>query len=128
MATTVVMPLADYPEQSRVLGPAAVPTGITQVMFSVQRNTPADVTIWPSAAVTISLVVEVSYDAGSTWRPLMNFVASGGQVIDKDTGVAAPVSAGVCTLDQPGLSGRQVRGTLTIAGGTLRSSASVTTL
>lgn len=128
MATTVVMPLADYPEQSRVLGPAVVPAGITQVMFSVQRNTPADATIWPSAAVTISLVVEVSYDNGGTWRPLMNFASSGGQVIDKDTGLAAPISAGSCTLTQPELSTRQVRGTLTIAGGTLRSSASVTTL
>lgn len=125
--TTTPFPLATYPAGTRNFGPIAVPNGLSGFNVSVQRCTDADPTIWPSAAVTVRLDLQFSYDGGNTWTPIGDNSAGpaqGGIMTNEKTGAQYP--AWVCGWrfkpDEP----THLKGQITVAGGPIRTSLSVT--
>lgn len=124
MAQTTLFPLVNYPNGTRAFGPTSIGDAITLITLAVQRCTDADLTIWPNATTTLSLTVQQSNDAGTTWRDLAGFTAQGGIALNDD-GTQAPTSF-ISLQPNPGTS-RQLRGNVTVAGGPLRSSGTLTT-
>jgi hypothetical protein len=124
MAETVVLPLANYPNQTRNFGPITIADSVTVVDFKVQRCTTATPTIWPNASTTLSIMQEISLNGGVSWMPLGgNFSAGGGIQAGKGGVGELAYSQGGGYL--PVGVNRQVRGTVVIAGGPLRTTASV---
>lgn len=121
MASVGVLPLADYPAQTRNFGPVAIGDTVTSVDFSVARCTTATPTIWPSPSVTLTIALEISINNGP-FTSMGGFTAPGGIGLDK-FGNEATVSRGGGGL--PAGINRRIQGTIIIAGGTLRSSATV---
>lgn len=123
MASTVALPLGNYANQTRVVGPFNVADGVTSMDFSIARCTSADLTIWPNASTTLSVKPEVSCDGEVTWIECGAFTSAGGIATGKN-GQEAPFTIGGGSLPPPvnGVT-RRGRFTITIAGGPLRSSA-----
>ncbi len=116
MAVDITLaPLATYPSGARAYGPAALPDSATRLTFKIARCTTATPTIWPSSAVTVLLVVEIF--ANGVWEEHLRLNAAGG-IVSK-FGVEAQYTAG--GFDLPADTNRQIRGSVTIAGGSLRS-------
>lgn len=121
MASTLVLPLANYPVQSRAFGPVAIADGLSKFAMTIQRNTSADPTIWPSPGVTVALQLNVSVN-GQAAQPWCGVQDSGGLRVRNGVevpvaSIQAPIPAGV---------NRTVSGAITIAGGALRTSATLT--
>lgn len=123
MTTTTVLPLADYPNGTQSFGPVAVADGVTVINLSLTRHTTATPTIWPNASTTLNLSSEISTDGGTTWRSFAGFGSNGGTAFNDDGTESAASSI---TLSLPAATNRQIRGTVTIAGGPLRSSGIIT--
>lgn len=123
MSSVQVLPLANYANGVHgPLGPVDIADNVTSVDFSIQRCTTATPTIWPNASTTLDVLPEVSLDGGSTWIEAGRFTSAGGIVHDK-TGGETQFTRGGGGL--PAGTGRKYRVTATIAGGPLRSTATV---
>lgn len=111
------IPLADY-SGTITIPSSAVPDWVSRVALTVARSTSATPSLWPDAGVTLAMDVEISMDAGASWRPLASFSARGGVQTDKAGAEAA--ECGLSLVLPPG-PGRRLRGAATIAGGVLRT-------
>lgn len=117
LSRTQAIPLADYPSGARALPETSVLDAATVFYFEIARCTSADPTIWPDAATTLSLDLEISYDNGATWRDWAGFQDGGGIVMFK--GAERAVSTLKAPME-PGAN-RRIRGTVTITNGPLRT-------
>jgi hypothetical protein len=76
---------------------------------------------WTNALSRISWTIDISYDSGATWTPLVAGSAPGGAAIDPSTGLPYVYSEIGAPLPQPENPNRRMRGSFTVSG------ASVTT-
>jgi len=123
MASVQVLPLGNYANGTRTLGPLDVADDVTSVDISIARCTTATPTIWPNASTVLTITPEVSVDGGATWIEAGKSVSAGGIAISGRTGQEVAVSRSGGSL--PAGVNRKYRVTVVIAGGPLRSSATV---
>lgn len=124
MASVQVLPLANYSNGTRNAGPIDIASDVTSIDFSVQRCTTATPTVWPNASTTLEIIPEVSLDGGSTWIEAGRSFSEGGISTFRGVEVAFAKSGGYVP-PQVGNTTRQYRVTTIIAGGPLRTSATV---
>ena len=84
MTTVTVLPVAVYSAGAHAVGPVAIGDTVTSLQIAVQRNTLADLTIWPLSTDTIAFDIQVSFDGGVTWQQWFNGSDSGGRHVNKD--------------------------------------------
>lgn len=120
MATIATLPLATYPAGTTSIPEFAIADALVRMSASCQRCTSADLTIWPLATTSIS--VSIDFWDGSQWIVGI-FVWSdvGGQRTGK--GVDQPTSNASWLL--PVGVGRKLRGSITVSGGPIKTSATV---
>ncbi len=122
MAVYTVLNRNSYPAGHHSYGPVAVPVGTTELILRMARfdrkpngslrdewgeirdalDNPQDV---------VRFAVEISQDAGATWRPLVGGTAHGGILLDKN-GDPAEFSVVRVLVPQPDNADRRVRGYL----------------
>jgi len=109
----------------RNYGPVVVPDGLSgEVTMVLARKTTATPTYW-DAGVGINLMSWISIDGGATWATWLGFTNTGGIIISARDGSEAAES-GVSRVLPDGV-GRQLKLTLTVTGGRLRSALTVST-
>jgi hypothetical protein len=107
----------------RNYGPVAVPDGLSgEVTMVLARKTTATPTYW-DAGVDISLMSWTSLDGGATWQTWLGFASTGGLIISTRDGSEAAESSASRVI--PAGTGRQLKLTLTVTGGRLRSALTV---
>lgn len=123
MSSVTVLPLGNYANGTRVMGPIDIANDVTSVLFSIACNTVANPTIWPNVTTVLDIKPEVSVDGGLTWIESGRSVTPGGPHLNKTGGELQTVASGG-NLPPPvnGIT-RQYRITTIITGGPLRSSA-----
>ena len=125
MGNTFNLPQASYPTGSHAFGPWAVPSGLTGCQLLIARCTTGTPTIWPSATQQISFLMDCSFDGGASWyNGLFGWTDVGGIKLDNDSAEQAVAPVRFHHTPAP----THVRGTLTITGGPILTSASFTTL
>lgn len=106
------------------MGPVDLASDVTSVLFSIQRCTTATPTIWPNVSTTLEIIPEVSLDGGASWIEAGRTTNVGGISLFKGTELAFSMSGGYLPAEVNGVT-RQYRVQTTIAGGPLRTSATV---
>jgi len=124
MASVQVLPLNNYANGTRNFGPIDVASDVTSIDFSIQRCTTATPTIWPNTSTTLTITPEVSLDGGTTWIEAGKSENQGGISFFKGNEVAFSRSGGFIPPEVGGVT-RRYRLTTVIAGGPLRTSATV---
>lgn len=125
MASIQVLPLGNYANGTRVMGPVDIADNVTSVLFSIACNTVANPTIWPLVTTVLDIKPEVSVDGGLTWIEAGRSVTPGGPHTTKSGGELQTVmSGGSLPAPASGIT-RQYRVTTIISGGPLRASATV---
>lgn len=128
MATQVtIAPLNTYAAGTYPFGPIALPNGTHGFNVSVQRCTSANPTIWPSSTTTLQFDLQFSCDGGKTYSKLGENSAGpslGGIITDPKTGQEVPAWV-FCWRFSP-VDATHVKGVITIAGGSVKTSATVT--
>lgn len=127
MSSVSILPLANYANGTQVLGPIDVASDVTVIDFSIQRCTTPTPTIWPNASTTLVITPEVSLDGGVTWTEAGKSTNEGGISLFRGNEVAFARSGGSIP-PQVGGTARKYRVTTVIAGGPLRTSATVEVL
>lgn len=115
-------------EGSRTIGPVAIPSGLTECQISINRDN------WLDPAVTLKLTIDLSLDGGVTWNtpaaacvPFpVGLEAQGGEVVDK-FGQVVHTSITAAPIPQVGNANRRVRALLTVAGGSIPTTVTITT-
>ncbi len=125
MASVQVLPLNNYANGTRVLGPIDVADDVTSIDFNIQRCTSATPTVWPNAATTLDITPEVSIDGGLTWVESGKSTNVGGIQQAKGGGELAFARSGGSIPSAANGITRQYKVTTVIAGGPLRTSATV---
>ena len=126
MSSTTVLPHGTYAVGTQLLGPAAVATGLTQASLALDRGE------W-LAGGTLALTIDLSLDGGVTWNSPhpdvdpypVGLTAEGGVALDKH-GVAYTQTILTVPLPQPASTTRRIRATVTIAGGPLTTTGTLT--
>jgi hypothetical protein len=124
MATVTVLPVAVYPAGAQAVGPVAIGNTVTSLQIAVQRNTLADLTIWPLSTDTIAFDIQVSFDGGVIWQQWFNGSDSGGRHVNKDGSEAQFMY--VQGSIAPG-TGRQMKATITFSAN-IKTGATVTVI
>lgn len=125
MATVQVLPLGNYPNGTRELGPVDVASDVTSILFNILCNSSTQPTIWPNVTTVLTITPEVSTDGGVTWVEAGKSVTPGGPHTSKTGAELQSVLSGGSLPPQVGGTLRQYRVTIDITGGPLRPSASV---
>lgn len=122
MARTTVLPLANYPAGTRVIGPVALGDALSRLRIEVQRCTSAAPTVWPSADARLATRWEISLDGGATWGDWIVTEDLGGISVSPKTGLEVPL----LTIDgqMPAGTNRQLRATIDLSA-VIRTSAVV---
>lgn len=115
-------------EGSRVIGPVNIPTGLTSVKIEIDRDN------WTDPAIKLTLKIDISLDNGATWNnPPADCVpfpvgleAEGGVVLDKN-GQLVHTSVVAGPLPQPSNPDRKARANITVTGGSIPTTVTITT-
>lgn len=116
----VVLNRGNYPNGTRQIAARDITDDITQVGISLARCTSAEPTLWPNATTQIVATTEVFVDG--TWRTVST-ISSGGGIDEIEPGIESPETMMLFSIP-PG-TGRQIRGTVVITGGPLRTEVSI---
>lgn len=110
MASTVVTipQLTVTPGAPRTAGPVTIPTGLTFAKIAIDRNASGGLNSLTSASV-LTLLIEISYDGGSTWGLLIQSTQEGGA---STIGLTGPST----DIPDPTNPNRRARGTVTAVG------------
>ena len=121
MATSsVVIPVGNYSSGTTTFGAVTAPAGTTTISFLLDR------TLWSSSSVGVAFLLEICGDSGVTWQALAAATAVGGSVVPLP-GQSAPTTSGVAATVAPPLpAGVLVRGSMTVANGTIHTSGTLT--
>lgn len=124
--TAQILAPGTYPANEYHLGPAAVPVGISNLSFTFDK------TNWTDPAITLDIIVDISFDGGVTWNPQPDsvpfpygFTAEGGGT-DKFGNPLTAVTGAPSFVPQPQNAQRRVRATVIVAGGAIQTSCSLT--
>lgn len=118
MADVSVLPLANYPDGTQTFGLASIADNITQIILKFARCTTATPTIWPNETTILVFKSEISIDGGNRWDGISGFTAQGGIAFDR-FGAELPFTLSL--LIPPAGINRQIRGSLVVTGGPLRT-------
>jgi hypothetical protein len=116
--TDNALPVSTYAVGTYNFGPTAVTVGATSFTAYI------DATLHTDAGVTVTLEIDISYDAGATWKLLCSGSGVGGAVTGP-SGVTEPRWYFRTTLASTADSNTQFKGSLTIAGGSLVTSVGI---
>jgi hypothetical protein len=116
----VVLPLASYPEGNTNFDPVAVPDDAISVRFQMRRCTAAASDIWPDAETFGHVDTEISIDGGA-FETLQNGNVEGWGAIQQNKFGQDITHMWFDGVDLPAGVNRQMRGTLFVADGPLRS-------
>lgn len=120
-----LFPLATYPNGTYSFGPYATPSGINGIKATFARCTSADPTIWPLTSTRISIELVCSYDGGVTYDPaILGWSQGGGIITDSKTGEEKAFTNASWTADPPPT---HVKGAITVTGGPIKTSMTLTT-
>jgi hypothetical protein len=125
MPTVTILPAATYPPGTRSFGPATVPQNLSHYLLTFDK------TSWTDPSITMEVTLDLSLDGGVTWNtpatdvvPFpVGFTAEGGGT-DKFGNPYTEVTRDG-GIPQPGTTDRRVRGSMTIAGGSITTSATL---
>lgn len=117
-----VIPLANYPTGQRTFGPFSVPDTAQFLYFEVARCTSVDPTIWPNESTKLRLAFEGRVVGQPDWTPAGAFEAQGGIHVRRD-GVELTLTTFRVSL--PPLANRELRATITVEDGPLRTEGSI---
>jgi hypothetical protein len=124
MSSVQVLPLGNYANGARELGPVDIADDVTSILISFARCTSASPTIWPNASTILTITPQVSVDAGASWVECGASVSPGGISFFRGNEVAFGQSGGGIPPAVNGVT-RQYKCTVNIVGGPLRSSVTV---
>jgi hypothetical protein len=119
MIVTVV-PLATYAAGTYTIGETAISDSIIQLKAAIARCTGSAPNIWTSSSVEFRAAFD--FFDGSAWTNNLYFFSDAGG-IRVDHGADLPASYAIWHL--PDGVGRKLRGSVTITGGSLRSSVTI---
>ena len=116
----------NVPVGSRNFGPVTIPDGLAQVTLRLARKTTATPTFW-AAAVRVALRSWCSLDGGATWLQWLGFGEGnggepGGIIVQRDL---TDLAESWVMSDLPPGTGRLIKLTATVTGGTLVSRLTV---
>jgi hypothetical protein len=121
MAGTISIPLTTLAPGTHHFGPAPLADSDSDVEITLDRTVPGGLNA-VSAAVSVLLEVDVSYDGGATWTLIVSEPFTGGLITDR---LGNPVAAQSCGGNmQPG-TGRQGRATVATSGGSVAVAGSL---
>jgi len=120
MATIATLPLATYQVGTTTIPEFAISDALTVMSASCQRNTTADLTIWPLSTTSISVTLDF-WDGAQWVVGVFRWSDTGG--LRQSHGADVPRSYAIWPL--PEGVGRKLRGSVTISGGAVRTSATV---
>jgi hypothetical protein len=120
---TVVLPQASYSIGSYAIGAQTVPLEYNVGFIRLSRG------LWTDPTRQINWAIEISYDSGSTWTPLIAGSSVGGIVHGycKPQPCIGPVieySEIGAPLAQPSNPNRRIRGTFEVSGGSVTTEVS----
>lgn len=115
---TISIPNRTYPAGNLPITELGVPTGISLAQLLIDR------TNWTNPAVILTTALELSYDNGVTWVGGGGGQAPGGVLLDKNGNVRT-VTEFRWTWPDPDNPLRRIRGTINIAGGNLKTGATL---
>lgn len=121
--TIEAVPMGNYPANSYALNSTPIPDNVTNIGIGVARCTSADPTVWPLASVSINASLEFSPNNGATWFPWGKYTAVGGIQLGRG---GVEVAEGSISQSVPAGTNRRLRGTVLVAGGTIRTRVTVT--
>lgn len=118
MSSVIFMANAVYPNGTRTVGPFAVPVGIEKMTFSFDRSN------WSQSNRKLSVAIEYSGDSGSSWRSLCGFESEGGTSYNDDGSVSTETYLSLF-LPDPQSTERMLKATVSISGGSIRTSGTL---
>jgi hypothetical protein len=117
----ISLPLANYPSGTLLIPARPIPDSARELYFEFARCTNADLTIWPNAATRLQMDFEGSTD-GVNWTPAGGFGSTGG-ILTRLNGTQIALTT--VRVPLPALTGRQIRATVTITNGPLRTQGAI---
>jgi len=119
---TRALNLANYPTGASQLPEATLPDWAVELTIEIARCTSAEPDVWPLRTTKLVFALEYTFD-GTTWLAWQRGESWGGIDLNK-----LGVEIEYLTFSAPFTPGvnRKVRGTLTIEGGPLRTTAFIT--
>jgi hypothetical protein len=120
LTRTIVLNRGNFPNGTRSIPAQAIADDITHIGLSLARCTTAEPSLWPNASTTVVASMEALIDG--QWR-LVSTISSYGGIDVIEDGIESPETMMLFSIP-PG-SGREIRGTVVIAGGPLRTEVSV---
>lgn len=117
MSIEVILPLNNYPNGQTVSDVADVPDEATAARFSLLRCTAVQSDIWPDPETHVTAEAEINLGAG--WIPWMSPGEFWGGIIKNKFG--QDIAESYFSSPLPEGTGRQMRVTITVENGPLRS-------
>lgn len=125
MSSTVVLPAGTYPVGTRVLGPANVPVGTSEIELSLDGAAMTD------PALHVAITLDLSLDSGVTWNnphpqadPFPVGMTLDGGAKNRQGGALARYTIGTFLPDSTNPN-RRVRATVVISGTPLTTSGTL---
>jgi hypothetical protein len=117
---TVALPAQTYQPGTHTSPKLSLAVGQSSIEIEAARNS------WPdTGSAVVSVVVNISFDAGNTFQLLAGFTAGGGDVINPFTKTLETKSSFGVPIPQPQNANRQVQAIATIFSA-INTSVSVT--
>jgi hypothetical protein len=119
------LPAQNYPPGEQIFGPVAVPQGLLGCVIILASCTSATPTIWPNAGSRVDISLDCSYNGGQSYQlGQFKWGQGGGIFLDKNGNERPTRVIRFDAIPPP----THVRWTITISGGPVRTSGTLTTL
>lgn len=120
----LIIPITEYPPSTLQTNALAIPDFSTHATAALLRKTSSYTDHWTSAAVEINLTIDVSLDAGVTWKTYGGCTATGDVYPARRGAGEAPATQ--VRIKLPAGTGRLFRVNAVIVGGSVKSGLAVT--
>lgn len=124
MPSTTAIPSALLPIGARTYGPVNLGAADSDLQVNLDRTPTNGLNARPATS-SVTAVFELLLPGDPTWYEVGRAKFVGGSRIDQDSGLPLATDYLGVSLWSPGLSGRQIRVTVTVAGTTVRVSGSI---
>ena len=113
-AGSVPIPSGTYGPGTQTVGPRTVSGTLSKASASL------NMTNHTNPAVVLTIMIQISVDGGTTWRDMGGCERRGGPLGTYPDG--SPATNLVIQITYPPQSGRQIRASITITGGSIQTS------